>query len=317
MEAFMEFVVEWGKVYGAWIEKPLRAFLRAADMPVERASWFWIYDLIVTLLIYSLVTGVLRRCGKTWRKMRKRSVLVDEADYDAYIKKDLAFTDTLDAAQNPVNTIEPLKAAKRYDRVAQIYSSLNQPAEAAKWFRKAKDRKNEAVELARAGETLKAARLLMREGDYETAVRFFEDEGEHAQAAVAYTRMDSHREAAEAYLLAEKPDKAAQSFVRHFRENDTAPPSEQLKAAHACFNLIEEEEGAIKASVTAELMELLGPRFEESLWFYYAGAAYSKAGQCGDAVRMLRSVPPGDPNFQKAQHLLRMCCAREGDGDEL
>ena len=33
MEAFMEFVVEWGKVYGAWIEKPLRAFLRAADMP--------------------------------------------------------------------------------------------------------------------------------------------------------------------------------------------------------------------------------------------------------------------------------------------
>lgn len=63
--------------------------------------------------------------------------------------------------------------------------TMNRHKEAAKWFRKAGDRKRCAMEIAKTGNTLKAAKMLMKEGDYGNAANFFAEKGKFVEAAKA------------------------------------------------------------------------------------------------------------------------------------
>lgn len=314
MEKFIEYIVTWGVAYINLIERPLIIFLEVIEEPVDRRFWFWFYDIIVTIILLSICSKIFELLKKLIKKLLKRSDYIDKADYDAYIRKDNKFVDSLDAAKNPASTIQPLIAAKRYDRVALIYSSLNQPREAAKWFRKAKDKRNEAIELAKAGETTRAARLLMREGDYETAVRFFEEQGEYAQAAVAYSHMGAYHDAAEAFIMAEKPGKAAKAFLEFFK-NSKLPHNDQLKVAQTCYNLLDDEQdsGNIKPSIEEELMAHIALCFDKAMWFYLAGSAYLSGKHYKKAIDAFRSVPSGDPNYQSAQKMLKKCYGAGSD----
>jgi len=221
-------------------------------------------------------------------RLRRRLSRLFERDDDYYeapepsgpLATDSTFAESLEGAQHLEGTIRPLKKAKQYDRVAEVYASLNRHKEAAKWFGKARDRKRAAEEWAKAGYTLKAAKLLMKEGDYATAGRFFAEKGKHLRAAKAYQQLGDQPRAAEAFANAGKYDEAIQAFTAYFAETQE-PFEKQAAAADACYRVLESEAGREEVSREdrLSLLPAVAARFEKGKRYALAAQLLEEAGQ--------------------------------------
>lgn len=241
-----------------------------------------LFTIVILFVIYEIYLYFLRIVRK--RKLRQAEIL-DGTNATALGPQDSQFVQSLEATKDLAGTIEPLKRAKRYDRLGEIYSSLNRPKESAKWFRKAGDKRRAAMELAKAGKTLKAARMLNRAGDYANAARFFQEKGKHMQAAKALAKLGDLPAAAASYAKAGKVGNALTMLKDYFRSSKDSAEL-QLKAAEQCYNVlgdaklkdkIGEEDRKVLAQAVAVRFEG-AQRFDLAARLFVAAGDYDRAG---------------------------------------
>ncbi len=271
----------WDDILGLKIILPVFTMLgiNAAALPMFVIV---LIKLILTLVLLYLIQLVLRKAVKVLRGGGLRSDgLVDAADVRALQNAagGNEFQQTLMAARDIDSTIAPLKKAKNYVRMAEIYSTMNRHKEAAKWFRKAGDRKRCAMEIAKTGNTLKAAKMLMKEGDYGNAANFFAEKGKFVEAAKAYERSGLVAKAAGVYAKAGSYGASMEAYKNYFTNpKDTADA--QLAAADECAKVLDTEPG--KSKVSAEqrkvLLPLLAAQFETAKRYDHAAALYKEVG---------------------------------------
>ena len=225
--------------------------------------------------------------------------------------------DTIEAVKHPDLVIKPLIKQKKYARVAAIYASLNQPKEAAKFFKKAGDLKSAAHSLAIVGQTAEAAKLLMKHGDYLTAARFFEEVGDHAQAATAHQLAGQHAKAALANAKAGKPDAALAVFAEYFQDTQD-PPQKQIEMADACYAALHGElsdkiDDDAKIPLFAELAkrfmqagrtDLAAECFQEAGDLYRAAYACMQLKKPDQAAKLLQQMDPAHPDFPASRAML-------------
>ena len=181
---------------------------------------------------------------------------------EPYTARDTTFVDELDMAQHPLHTLEQMKKEKRYGRMGEIYSRLNQPNEAAKWFMKDGQYRRAAEELAKAGKTGDAAKMLQRVGDYPNAARFYTSIGNHRKAAAALLKTGDKPGAANAYAEAGLWSKAADLFKDYFTTTQDLPKAQEA-AADLCYRWLQKNEFANSLPIDErnQLHILTGQRF--------------------------------------------------------
>ncbi|HNT88100.1 MAG TPA: hypothetical protein PKL84_09575, partial [Candidatus Hydrogenedentes bacterium] len=233
-------------------------------------------SLVIVFIIYELYLYFLRITRK--RKLRD-AVVLDGTSASPLGPQDSQFVQSLEATKDLEGTIEPLKRARRYDRLGEIYSSLNRPKEAAKWFRKAGDKRRAAMEWAKAGKTLKAARMLMRTGDYANAARFYTEKGKHMAAAKAHNKLGDLPGAAAAYARAGRYPQAAGMFKDYFAQSRDGMDA-QVKAADQCYALLNDAAGKDKVDEATRrgLAQAVAVRFEGAQRFDLAARLFMAAG---------------------------------------
>lgn len=265
----------WNELLGRQIL--VRLFDLAEFYPQE--PWITLSKIVLTLLLLAILLGIVRRAQKTVRKMFRRDSLVDPSEARA-LKGGDAFQQTLMAARDLDATIAPLKKAKNYQRMGEVYASMNRHKEAAKWLRKAGNRHEAALELAKAGQTLKAAKILMKEGDYANAGRFFEEKGRHNDAAKAFVRAGMLSLAAVSYARAGNFDEAVDAYKRYF-DNPPDTQEAQVAAADECFKMLDQEPGKTKISPAQrkELYPRLATRFEQAKRYDLAARILKESGE--------------------------------------
>src|SRR5690606_5998139 len=133
----------------------------------------WVYRVIAILVIASVLRSVYHWVRNVIGRARGKESLLEYAEADTLVTKNDNFIQSIEAAKHLEQTVEPLKKAKAYGRLGDVYASVNQHKEAAKWYTKNKDFRNAAESYAKAGMTAQAANLLMKHGDFGTAARFY------------------------------------------------------------------------------------------------------------------------------------------------
>jgi tetratricopeptide (TPR) repeat protein len=275
------------EIWNDWLERPfplVKEYL-GVDLSTDYSSV--IFKVVVILMVLLIVFEAFHRIKDGIQKLFGSKDWLEVDDVELPNKSDVKFVDTIEAARNLDKTIKPLKAAKKYDRVAEVYASFNMHKDAAKWFEKARDRGNAANEWALAGYTLKAAKLLMKEGDYANAARFFAEKGDYKQAAAAYRKQGDLPGAASAYSRAGKADLAARMFEEYFEANADATDA-QLRAAEACYAMLREVEGgsSISPERVAGLIVAVAERFELAQRHDVAADLFEQAGEYDRAGRI-------------------------------
>lgn len=297
-------------IWDAYWNRLLGAFLRVLEVWFNQGEYVsqWVavtlkivLTIVLLLAIYEIYLFFLRIV----RKRRLRSETFLEGTNAAYYgDQDSQFVQSIEATKDLEGTIEPLKKAKRYDRVAEIYASLNRPKEAARWFRKAGDRKRAGMELAKAGLTVKAARMLMRAGEYHDAARFFDQTGRHKEAARAHEKTGDMTAAAAAFARAGRVNDAVKRFRDYFASNTDDGPG-RVRAAEQCYAMLQDAKAAAKIPPDAarELRRAVGEcyasvqrndlaarLFVESGDLGRAGELFLKLGRLEDAARAFRQA---------------------------
>ena len=273
--AFVKMLARWfnhGELFGPWVTVAVKVGLTLLLLG-------GIYEIYLYFLSWN------RR-----RKLRKEDYL-EGTKATVIGPDDSAHMQTLSAAKDLEGTIDPLKREKRYDRVAEVYASLNQPKEAARWYKKAGDKKRAGIELAKAGSTLKAARMLERAGEFDTAARFYEEKGRHKDAARAYEKAGNIAASAAAFAAAGKVNEACQGFRKIFEQRQ-GDPAARLRAADACFALLRDPKASagMDAKVKQTLLHGVARQFEEAQRFDMAAELYRNAGDPGRAGDIYRKL---------------------------
>ncbi len=257
-----------------------------------------LFILLAIYEIYLFFVHAMRR-----RRVRSEDLL-DGTDNAFYGEKDTQFTQSLEAAKDLEGTVAPLKKAKRYDRIGEIYASVNRPKEAAKWYKKAGDKHRAAMELSKAGLTVQAARLLQKTGDHATAAHFFEEKGKYRQAAAAHAKAGNTVAAAAAYARGGRVGAAANRLRSYFDEG-RGTKEEQLSAADQCYALLQEppickrlpleERKHLQCAVARRFADagrndLAAQLFAEGGDAARAGDLYTKLGRPEEAARMFKAA---------------------------
>jgi len=183
--------------------------------------------------IYLRVTG--------WRRRKRRQAMFDEVIPEQGLVKDTSFSEQIEAAHAPEQTLAALKRRKQWARAGELCATLNRNKEAARLFRKAGDKPRAAMEWAKAGKTLKAARMLYRLGDYATAARFYSETGRHLKAAKAFNRLNDLPNAAGAYAHAKKYKEASAAFLAFFAASGQTEEA-NMHAADLCHAMLQTPE---------------------------------------------------------------------------
>lgn len=251
--------------------------------------------LYVVRLVNAGVRGVvnMRRMNKGMQGHEVR---------EPHTVRDTTFVEELDMAQHPLHTLTQLKKEKRYGRMAELFSRLNQPDEAARWFLKDGQYKRAAEEMAKAGKTFKAARMLQRTGDYETAARFFAGIGKYKHAAAALMKGGNAPGAASAYAEGGYYGKAVAAFKEYFTTTQD-PPKVQEVAADLCYRWLQKNEftGSLDIDERNELYLLTGRRFLATGRAALAATLFQEGGDTRLASEIYkrlnqapaRQAPPG------------------------
>ncbi len=197
------------------------------------------------------------------------------------------FGDTLEAAKHPKHTMEELRRQKRYGRMAEVYASLNQPEEAARWYLKDGQRLRAAEELAKAGKTAQAAALMWKCGEYATAGRFFAATGKPARAAAAYEKAMMPGEAAGAWLEARKPDRALAVLEGWMQSSRDGTP-EGERAADTVYRVLQSmpDTGGPGPSRRRVLLAEAGRRFHTAGRAALAARVLEEAGEYAAAAEL-------------------------------
>ncbi len=266
----------------------------------EAVEYEWLepgFKGVVTVIALLLIREVYLRIRHAYTRYRLRKSMDGHTVREPHTAKDTSFIEEIDAAQYPVHTLGRLKAEKEYGKLGDIHRKLNQPAEAAHWYKKDKQYDRAAAELARAGKTVQAARLLKRNGDYETAARFFAAAGKHKRAAALLKKQGDLAGAATTYVEAGYYDKAAALFMDYFQQT-TDPPERQLAAAERCYQHL--QQGAFAKSLPTPLrnalLNLLAQQFRAAGRTALAARVFQQAGDTRHASEMYkRTLPKQEP----------------------
>lgn len=225
-----------------------------------------VFKILVSVALLFILLYVVRLvnagvCGLVNMRRMNKGMQGHEVR-EPHTVRDTTFVEELDMAQHPLHTLTQLKKEKRYGRMAELFSRLNQPDEAARWFLKDGQYKRAAEEMAKAGKTFKAARMLQRTGDYETAARFFAGIGKYKHAAAALMKGGNAPGAASAYAEGGYYGKAVAAFKEYFTTTQD-PPKVQEVAADLCYRWLQKNEftGSLDIDERNELYLLTGRRF--------------------------------------------------------
>lgn len=213
--------------------------------------------------------------------------------------RDTTFVDELDMAQYPLHTLEQMKKEKRYGRMGEIYSRLNQPDEAARWFIKDGQYRRAAEELAKAGKTGDAAKMLQRVGDYHNAARFYTNIGNHRKAAAALLKVGDQPGAANAYAEAGQWNKSGALFKQYFTTTKD-PLKAQEAAADLCYRWLQRNEfsGSLDIDERNQLSILTGQRFLAAGRAALAATLFQEGGDtrlASEIYRRLQQSRKGPP----------------------
>lgn len=276
-------ILHW--IWNGLLGIPLHGLEKYCHFDVETAwkatAWKVGFLLGVLLVVYEIYLR-LWSMHRRW-KMLKDSTPVTSPE-SVYLAKDTEFVETLEAVKAPEQTIAALKKEKRYDRLGEVYVALTRHKEAAWAFRKAGDLKRSAVELAKAGKTLKAARVLEKAGDFGTAARFYAEKGKHQKAAQAYRKMGDLPSAAFSYLQAKKSNEAATAMVDFFAAGAGAAEA-QTQAAEKCYQMLQDPgfTGKLNPETRGKLLAALAERFAAADRADLAAHLFHEAGDPGRA----------------------------------
>jgi len=266
----------WNYFWNYLVELPLVLLnkfvgLEISDVLIAKIIVVAVY-LFILYEIYARIQNYFHR--KSWGKSIREHVAASQPKI-----QDNALADMLQGARDIKKTAQILKKQKQYDRLAEVYASLNRPKDAAKWFMKAKDRKRAAEQFACAGNILKAAKILMKEGEYGMAGHFFEGAGKFLLAADAYGKQGDMPSMAGAYGKAGKHAEAVKAFSDYFSQTGD-PDDVQLKAADACYGMLQEAGGeAVSKEDRVALLPHVAERFEKAQRGEMAATLYHDAGQ--------------------------------------
>lgn len=172
---------------------------------------------------------------------------------------------------------------------ADRHASAGRPIVAARWYRRAGDRKQMANELAKAGFLAKQAGqiykgirlmekavvLFFQEGDYGAVGRIYEARKNFSLAVAAYLRAKDVPSAAVASARSGEFEAAIRMFCGYFKKTQD-PPELQLQAAKVCWELLEPRGGygAIPRKFRSRLLPVLAMRFDLAGEYWYAATAY-------------------------------------------
>jgi tetratricopeptide (TPR) repeat protein len=292
-------VLFWDK----WLMMPID-WLKAIDVEVPKGWPLIGYKIGVICLIVFILLEIYARVSKRLNRWMWSRDFYETRELGERLPTDQNFVESIEAARNPERVIEPLLKSREYGRAAEIYSSINQPKLAAKYFGKAGDKLRAATEWAKAGYTVKAAKLLMRHGDYATAARFFEEKERYADAAKAFIKLNDISTAAQMFARAGKYKEALANFTAFFND----PPGDaaiEIKAADDAYAMLESEQGKAKILNEQRMALLLpiaerfvaGSRFDLAARLFKelgdnvrAAETYVKAGRLEEAARCYREA---------------------------
>ncbi len=288
----MHFLLDWINWYWdgllGWLLKLVEGWMDLSPQTGWAAvAWkagFTALCLLPLYEVYLRFTNFLHR-QRIRRTMRGHEV------YDPQADKDHRFTEELDALKHPKATLEQLRREKRYGRMGEILSVMNEPAESARWFVKNKQYDRAAQELAKSGHTWRAARLLWRCGDYGTAARFYMEIGKMRQAAQGFERAGMVGEAAQAWAKADKMDKALSAYADYFRDTKDSP-ERQEETANQCYQLLHDPALSEKGDpeLRAALLAAVGERFLFAGRAALAAQLMAEAGRNDHAAAILAQM---------------------------
>lgn len=221
-------------------------------------AWKAGFTLVFLLPLYEIYL----RFTNFFHNRRIRRTMEGHEYRDPREDKENQFTEELDALKHPKATMEQLRKEKRYGRMGEILSAMNEPAEAARWFVKDKQYDRAAQELAKSGHTWRAARLLWRCGDFATAARFYQEIGKSRWAAQGFERAGMVGEAARAWAVAGNMNKALSAYAAYFRETGDGGAAQE-QTADQCYQLLRDPALSQKgdAELRAVLLAEVGERF--------------------------------------------------------
>lgn len=288
----MHFLLDWMNWYWdgllGWLLNRVEDLLGLSPQEGAAAiAWKVGFTLVCLLPLYE----IFLRFTNFLHSRRIRRSMRGHVVYDPQSDKDRTFTEELDALKHPKQTLEQLRKEKRYGRMGEILSVMNEPAEAARWFVKNKQYDRAAQELAKSGHTWRAARLLWRCGDYGTAARFYREIGKMRWAAQGFERAGMIGDAALAWAKAGKMDRALAAYTDYF--NGTGdPPEAQEQAANQCYQLLHDPALAQKGDPDrrAALLVAVGERFVVAGRNALAAQVMAEAGRRDIAARIMAQM---------------------------
>lgn len=265
-----------------WIE---RAFNLEPQTGWKAAAWKGFFVFLILLLIYEIFLRI--RAAHRKRKMKEKMQDVIPKDA-AYINKDPRFTEKLEAAQHPEETIQTLRKEKQWARLGEVYAALNRNKEAAWAYRKAGEKKRAAMELAKAGKTVAAARMLEKAGEHATAARFYVEKRKFKQAIRAFQNAGDPAGAGTCYAQWGKYADGATVFLEYFKSSADAS-EKQITAAEQCFRAFESEKAreALEPGQRSALFIEMARRFDAAQRNDLALQLYRTAGDPGRAGEIL------------------------------
>ncbi len=288
----------WSR-YLTLIDSPYRQIVEQLESPPPDwalQAYRTVVTLVVALLVFNMIDWVWRKV----RKFRERASLVGDDLIEEPTQE--AFVDGIEAAAHLERTTETLKRQKNYQRLGEVYASVNQPRAAAKWYVKARNYEAAAEQWAKAGETARAAKMMQKSGDHAQAAYFFTQAADHARAARAHEQAGQSGEAALSWLRARKYKKAIGAF-RHYFESTQDPVDRQVDVAQGLYDLLRDPPPKFPVTEDEEafLSRAVAERFEQAQRHDIAASLYAELGDHARAGQVYLLAG----NLEKAAQMLK------------
>jgi tRNA A-37 threonylcarbamoyl transferase component Bud32 len=205
---------------------------------------------------------------------------------------------------NPSGIIGRLKKERNYEKLGEVYRSLNRHKESAKAFARGGRYQDASEQWIKAGYPLKAADLLRKLGSHKAAGQHYLEKKRYRKAAKMFMLAKSFAQAGDAFYLARRYADSALAYEQYFQGNQDEP-EQQLVAAEACAHLLREPvaQSKIPADVLRRITlycgkslrrlkrpEVAAALFQQAGELIEAGESYLQAGQLEAAASCMRQA---------------------------
>lgn len=245
--------------------------------------WYLVYDIVA----FAAVLVLLKWGFDKVREFFRKDDLAERADIDALIGKNQSLNEALQDANTLRATSSFLKKNKQWDQLGEVYASIGNHAESAKYYRKAKEHSKAAEQLAKAGKHAQAGKALAKAGDHDAAGRMFLEGGKALNAAKAFEKAGSPAAAAHAYGEAGKYTQAIDLYRDYF-QSPRDDEKKQAEAAKQCYELLRNEDvqSKVPEEQQKELLPAIAHAFEQQGLNEHSAQLYKMAGDLGRAGEM-------------------------------